>query len=130
MVEVLFNDEFSYSPPAGNCKCNLALVKSGETYFAIATERDDNPGLSITNSAEELAIAVVKQFHIEDPANNLVMIEHYGNGSFSFDIADEYSRVNLFWVQIIDEYYAYEAEWNAINGALVDRLTDVIQNLQ
>ena len=59
------------------CVCDLELfpISDGRTVV-IATERDDNPGTSITNVAEHLASYVCDSFGI-DP-EHLVWIEHYG----------------------------------------------------
>ncbi|HYE17368.1 MAG TPA: hypothetical protein VEA69_02930 [Tepidisphaeraceae bacterium] len=56
--------------------CDLEVVglPDGRT-LVIATERDDNPGVSVTNFAEGQATIVVNRFGL-DP-ERLVWIEHY-----------------------------------------------------
>ena len=57
-------------------RCGLEIIElpDGRTVV-IATELSDNPGVSVTNFAEELATLVCNGFSI-DP-NTLVWIEHY-----------------------------------------------------
>jgi hypothetical protein len=59
------------------CVCDLEVIPiaDGRTVV-IATEREDNPGTSITNVAEHLASYVCDRFAI-DP-EKLVWVEHYG----------------------------------------------------
>jgi hypothetical protein len=63
--------------------CELELIPLADgRLVAIATERSDNPGTSVTNAAELLASQVCDQFRIDpDP---LVWIEHYGYGTSLF----------------------------------------------
>jgi hypothetical protein len=56
--------------------CGLEKIDLADgRVVIIATELHDNPGVSITNFAEELAAIVCRQFEI-DP-KKLVWIEHY-----------------------------------------------------
>ncbi len=57
------------------CDLEIIPVKDGRTV-AIAIEREDNRGTSVTNVAEHLASYVCDRFRI-DP-EKLVWIEHYG----------------------------------------------------
>ena len=57
------------------CSLELQRLPDGRTVV-IATEVRDNPGTSITNVAEGLALAVCQEYGI-DP-EQLVWIEHYG----------------------------------------------------
>ena len=56
-------------------RCDIEIYRSDEHHLVIATERDDNPGLSITNGAEYLWAQVLKQFRL-NPAKT-TLIEHY-----------------------------------------------------
>ena len=57
-------------------RCRLRVYEeSGKPPVVIATEREDNPGTSITNMAEHLATAVWQM--LERPEHGLVWIEHY-----------------------------------------------------
>jgi hypothetical protein len=78
MLERLILDRFEY-PGFRGCAswCGLALLpRPGGRTVVIATEREDNPGTSVTNLAEELATMVVKTFGLD--ARKLVWVEHYG----------------------------------------------------
>ncbi len=64
-----------------NCRswCGLAVIWLHDARtVVVATEREDNPGTSVTNAAELLATAVVKTFCL-DP-DKLVWVEHYAPG--------------------------------------------------
>jgi hypothetical protein len=68
---------FDYAGLHGRpARCGLEIhpLDDGRTAV-IATELSDNPGVSVTNFAEELAMLVCKGWRI-DPAK-LVWIEHY-----------------------------------------------------
>lgn len=52
----------------------------GESYVAIYTERDDNPGTSVTNAAETVA-TMIWEF-LERPQIPIVFIEHYRDRTF------------------------------------------------
>jgi len=55
-------------------RCDLRVFTDETAYLVIATERDDNPGTSVTNMAEHLAWAVWR--YLECPAA-FTWIEHY-----------------------------------------------------
>ena len=76
--ERILLERFEYEGFQGcRCFCDLELLfLSCGRVVAIATEREDNPGTSITNVVEGLASLVCDRFGI-DPGN-LVWIEHYG----------------------------------------------------
>jgi hypothetical protein len=69
--------QFDYAGLHGRpARCGLEIIElpDGKTVV-IATELSDNPGVSVTNFAEQLATLVCKMFHL-DPTK-LVWIEHY-----------------------------------------------------
>jgi len=75
---------------AAFCEIEVPGLVDGRTAI-IATELSENPGMSITNAAEEAATAVCRQLGI-DP-HRLVWIEHYDANSYrdrgteeSFDV--------------------------------------------
>lgn len=57
-----------------HCGLRLLTAPTGDNVV-IATELPDNPGMSITNAAEEVAAAVCRDFGLEP--ERLVWIEHY-----------------------------------------------------
>jgi hypothetical protein len=71
------NFHFDYAGLHGRpARCGLELIELPNVRTVIiATELSDNPGVSVTNFAEELATLVCNMFGI-DPAI-LVWIEHY-----------------------------------------------------
>ncbi|NET55382.1 MAG: hypothetical protein F6K47_04095 [Symploca sp. SIO2E6] len=69
----------------GEAKCRVRV--NGNTV--IASELPDNPGMSLTNAAEEVAMQVAG--HYEIPLGELTWIEHYPeepNHEESFDRVD------------------------------------------
>ena len=88
----------------GEAKCRIRV--NGNTV--IASELCDNPGMSITNAAEAVAMQVAG--HYEIPLPELIWIEHYPkepNHEESFDQVDfrfEQGRLtNPRWRQISRE---------------------------
>ena len=69
---------FDYAGLHGRpARCGLELIELPDRRtVVITTELSDNPGVSVTNFAEELATLVCNMFCI-DPMT-LVWIEHYG----------------------------------------------------
>ncbi len=65
--------------------CDLAVYELGDgRRVCIATERADNPGASITNTAELAATAAARELGI--PPETLVWVEHYaGSESYASD---------------------------------------------
>ena len=56
--------------------CNVAMVVApSEQTVIIVTELEDNQGLSITNAAEILFVAITRFFGVR--LHNVVWIEHY-----------------------------------------------------
>lgn len=62
-----------YGRPASRCEVEV------HDNVVVATELDDNPGVSITNAAEVAASAACRRFGIDPHA--LVWIEHYQQGA-------------------------------------------------
>jgi hypothetical protein len=58
----------------GHCGIEMFIFTDGRVVV-IATERSDNPGMSVTIAAEQIADAVCRQMSIEP--HRLVWIEHY-----------------------------------------------------
>ena len=60
--------------------CRLRMYEGGACLILVASELADNPGASITNTAELLATALVQRWGI-DP-ERAVLIEHYDPASY------------------------------------------------
>jgi len=57
------DDVFAFTTRNGHpAKCHLKII---EGFIVIATEISDNPGVSVTNAAENLATIVCDKFVIE-----------------------------------------------------------------
>ena len=57
-------------------KCDLEILRRGQTTLVICSELVDNPGTSVTNFAEGLATLVCQADATIDPCH-LIWIEHY-----------------------------------------------------
>ena len=60
--------------------CRLRVYESWAGTILLASELADNPGFSITNSAEALATALVERYSL-DPGR-AVFLEHYDRASY------------------------------------------------
>jgi len=63
----------TYQPRSNSIQARCNLRWNG--VVAIVTELSDNPGMSITNAIEDVALAVCERTGI--PFKDLVLIEHY-----------------------------------------------------
>jgi hypothetical protein len=88
--------------------CRLRVFESdtgkeeeqGLAPVALFTEREDNPGTSITNCIEHLATEVYKL--LERPEAGLTVIEHYEDRGFVGKrpmFKEEFDKVTLTWTQ-------------------------------
>jgi len=84
---------YEYPGTWTSSRCDIVVNDN----IVIATELADNPGASITNSAAELATAIVKDFDILPV--DLVLIEHYGHESYhgGHGNMDTYDMVEFTW---------------------------------
>lgn len=73
-------------------KCRVRVYSpddaARDSHVVIVTELPDNPGSSVTNSAEVIAAEVMARFHLQPP---VVFVEHYPRdggipGGESFDL--------------------------------------------
>jgi len=74
---IIESGTFEWSNGAINreSQTDIEIYRGGTGHLVIATEKDSNTGLSITNGAELMWPAILKQFHL-DPGTT-VLIEHY-----------------------------------------------------
>ena len=111
-AKVMSEITYEYQSQRGwDSKCGLEVLNHDGFTLAIATELDDNPGVSVTNFAEHLATRVCRDFQI-DPMK-LVWVEHYPDAgkrpyfdpahwdaaTFTFDIVRaHFHHPSWFWV--------------------------------
>jgi hypothetical protein len=103
---MLVSDYIHRTPHGGHCRIRV-YEASGELPVVICTEPKDNPGMSITNAAEQIAAEVLENHpHVFDPFalvsiaglsydKPFVWVEHYEAGargtpsdSASFDLVE------------------------------------------
>lgn len=94
---------------------NLVLIK-GEKLIAVATERDDNPGPSITNAAERLAQYILCREKIHP--SRMLWVEHYGHE----DSEDTWDSVNFTWHMGNHGWEASAPVWKRLTGPDVTAL--------
>ncbi len=86
MMEV--NGVFDYNPDRWSGRmstCHLRVYRlANNVAFAIATELAENRGPSITNSAEALATAVVREYDLDPDKTHF--IEHYTHEPETYDL--------------------------------------------
>jgi hypothetical protein len=82
---------FEFRGPSGNpALTDLVVMRhQHELAVVVVSERADNPGVSVTNGAEQLAAAVLTRLFAEHmgPGAPFVLIEHYravGESALSF----------------------------------------------
>jgi len=111
------------------CQLEILQLRDGRRAV-IATEREDNPGTSVTNVAEHLASHVCDHFGIEP--DKLVWIEHYGypvhgvKRERTYDLVT-FSRRNperVLWSQAVLRYkpdgwpgYFADPDWKPMDAA-------------
>lgn len=62
--------------PIQRSQCDLYVYAVGDHLVAVASERDDNPGASVTNTAEHAATAVLARYAPGQP-ERLIWFERY-----------------------------------------------------
>ncbi len=69
------------APRGGRCRVRIYEPEdaSRDSHVVILTELRDNPGMSVTNAAEEIAASVLLSFAL--PTTRTVFIEHYEDGA-------------------------------------------------
>jgi hypothetical protein len=81
--------------------CDLIVYTAEE--IAIATERADNPGASVTNQAAILATQIVRNFEL-DPVK-FIFIEHYDARSYGDPNEKErFALVTFTWNKAAERY--------------------------
>lgn len=91
---------FTYHVRANRIRahCRLRSYAGGQQTVVIASELPDNPGMSITNAAAELATQVCQRYGIDPEC--LVWVEHYGataTTSYRQDPPETYDLVTFTW---------------------------------
>jgi hypothetical protein len=129
---LLTHDYIAPTPHGGRCRVRVyepveADRESG-SFVVILTELPDNPGMSVTNAAEEIAAAVVTANAL--PSSRTVFIEHYETGArgtpsdphtfdlitFSHDDPEPVLRAGRWSVEL------GEPSWSALDRASVETL--------
>ncbi len=78
---LIHNGRFEYRTGLATLSvCRLRVYESWAGMVLLASELADNPGPSITNSAEALATALAERYGID--AGRAVFIEHYDQASY------------------------------------------------
>lgn len=113
VFDTIFEYQGSWGRPA-RCRLRLYRLANGMTV-AIASELPDNPGVSITNFAAELATGVRRQFI--EPGQGLLWVEHYPRQESGLD-RETYDRVLLRW----DGRAYRDPQWKPWSRAAIEAL--------
>lgn len=93
-MQLAYSGLCSYHDGNGRlCRCDLQVYRNGETAVVVATEREDNPGSSVTNSYGYLATGVWQKMGLS--FEQTTWIEHYGAASYEFGIDERLDWVKL-----------------------------------
>jgi len=101
-------------------QCDIRVFTDGTAYLVIATEREDNPGTSITNMAEHLAWAVWR--YLECPAK-FTWVEHYKDRAFIGgrpQFKEEFDTVT-FKKDARGRFYS--PDWHPSSKSVIEQLT-------
>ncbi len=98
IVDGRFEYEDERFPMGSDCACRLRVyaLRDGR-HVVIATELENSPGASVTNSAERWAEESVKEYGLSPVST--VFIEHYDRGGTSREFPDghSFSTVSFRW---------------------------------
>ncbi len=120
------NGAFDYKVDAWSSRwssCFLRVYQIADRIaVVVATELTENPGPSITNSAEALATEVVKEYSL-DPERTY-FVEHYDHRTSAMrDPADSsYDFVEFTWQKDADRWLACCAKWKPSNKSEIEKL--------
>ncbi len=125
----LASDYIHKTPHRGRCRVRIYLPEEErDTPVVICTELADNPGMSITNSAERIAAEVISAHSLPAP---LVWIEHYEDGargtpedpaSFDLVLFDSYEIEDLGRYAGEEHKRIGAPSWKALDRASVEAL--------
>ncbi len=102
---------------AARSVCRLRVYESWAGTILLASELADNPGPSITNSAEALATALAERYRLD--AGHAVFIEHYDQASYrGLPREPTYDAVSFTWAG----GRATAPRWKRLGGADLDAL--------
>jgi hypothetical protein len=111
-------DKFTYKPSPFYrlAHCRIRLYKHDGRQVVVASEVADNPGMSVTNAAEDLATQVVAYYKLD--IERLIWIEHYP-ADRRLDAPTTFDLVRFTWA----EGTASDPEWRRLTFEEVERLT-------
>lgn len=128
-----------YKPPWSGIQahCRLRIYEHDERTIVLWSEQPDNPGMSVTNYAGELATMVIEQHNL-DPEHT-TFIEHYPAAAYRSGRIDESYDLVLFdwrdvstifnqvlWTQVAGpnvRHIATNPEWRPLTIEDVERMT-------
>lgn len=118
-------------PHGGRCRVRIFEPSEAcewDSFVVILTELRDNPGMSVTNAAEEIAAAVVLANAL--PTRRTIFVEHYEDGArgafsdpvtfdlltFSANAPEPVLRAGVWKVEL------GEPSWKALDRSTVESL--------
>jgi hypothetical protein len=93
-MELSYHGPCSYRDGLGRlCRCDLYVYREGDAAVVVASEHEDNPGASITNTYEDLATGVWQKLGL--PIDQVTWVEHYGAQAYGVRIDETFDWVTL-----------------------------------
>jgi len=93
-MELSYAGPCSYRDGLGRlCRCELHVYRDGDAAVVVASELEDNPGASITNTYEDLATGVWQKLGLA--VDQVTWVEHYGAQSYGVRIDETFDWVTL-----------------------------------
>lgn len=130
----LASDYIHPAPRGGRCRVRIFEPEDADrdSYVVILTKLADNPGMSVTNAAEEIAAAVVLANALPSSAGRTVWIEHYEDGSSARGTPEDRHTFDLLTFSADDPEPVLRAgewrvelgspSWKALDRASVEAL--------
>jgi len=124
MERLVDTNNYEFTAATGvKASCGLRIVRDGEQTVVVLTELPDNPGMSVTNAAEEIATQVRREFGLDPDQTR--WIEHYPK--WQHHIHRQLHTESSIYDEIIYTWIDYEAtqpEWQRLTYEEVEILLD------
>lgn len=131
MQRIHHDPSFHYPVPGtaqGTCDLEVYSNPEGTLGVVVWTELADNPGMSVTNAAEQLAVHVHRLLRkwLPDPSE-LYFVERYDHRSYH--TCKDPERLALLKFQERQDFTLHSPSWHHIQGNLQEVLQGITDSL-